>query len=112
MPTVRKDAGPDVTIRGYGRFEPGNTYEVDHETAEYLTGRGDFTLVKEDVTDVEYEDVDKEKEGEKSEAKADGLEGLDHEELKSRAEEIGIADDIDLRSKDSIIDGIRNHTED
>jgi len=57
MPTVRKDPGRDVTIRGYGRFEPGQTYDVDHETAEYLVGRGDFTLVKEDVTDVEHNDV-------------------------------------------------------
>jgi len=58
MPTVRKDPGRDVTIRGYGRFEPGQTYDVDHETAEYLVGRGDFTLVKEDEHDVEYDDME------------------------------------------------------
>lgn len=32
---------------------------------------------------------------------------LDHDELKALAEEKGVAEEIDLRSKDSIIDGLR-----
>ena len=48
MVDVRKVGGAEVAIRDYGRYQPGETYAVDRETAEYLTSRSDFILVKGD----------------------------------------------------------------
>ena len=39
----------------------------------------------------------------------DDLEDLTHDELKAKAEQAGIADEIDLRSKGSIAEALRDH---
>jgi len=110
MPNVRKVGGAEVAIRDAGRFRPGETYEVDRETAEYLTGRDDFVLVKdddgtpEDTTGDSVPSEDAEGDGVTSEDT--DLAELTHDELKARAEAEGIAEETDLRSKDSIIDAL------
>jgi len=40
------------------------------------------------------------------------LEDLSHDDLKARAEEVGIADEVDLRSRGPILEALREHTND
>lgn len=40
------------------------------------------------------------------------LEDLSHEELKAKAKDVGIADEVDLRSRGPILEALREHTND
>lgn len=116
MPSVRKTGGPEVAIRDMGRFRPGETYEVDRETAEYLTSERDFLYVKEDTAggdgtpeDTDASDAEDTTDGDVPSEDAPeqkALSELTHDELKDLAESEGIAEEIDLRSKESIIDAL------
>ena len=106
MVDVRKVGGAEVAIRDYGRYQPGETYAVDRETAEYLTSRSDFILVKgDDGTPEDTAGNDSPSEDTADDGNAD-LADLTHDELKELAEAEGIAEEIDLRSKESIIDAL------
>lgn len=77
--TVRTDADGIVTV-------------TDDEHAETLKTAG-FEVATDETDDAD--------------ADGDGLEDLTHDELKAKAEQAGIAEEIDLRSKDSIAEALR-----
>lgn len=113
MPEIRKVGGAEVTVCDIGTFAPGQTYEVSREDAEYLTSERDFLYVKEaepepeTVSEDAADDAEPDEEADESDEDP-ALEDLTHDELKERAEERGIADEIDLRSKESIIDALED----
>ncbi|QCW03565.1 hypothetical protein [Natrinema pallidum] len=90
--TVRLTEDGPARMRGNGEtWERGDTREVTPERAEALLETHDYIeIVDENETDRESSDL------------ADKT----HDELKEIAEGRGIADEIDLRSKESIIDAL------
>lgn len=105
MPFVRYRGGADYRLRNVGTFTEGDEREVDADTAAYLADVDGFEVIELEDSEPESEPDDESEESEDSE----NLDGLSHDALKERAEELGIADEIDLRSKASIIDGIREY---
>lgn len=97
------DAPRWVGISGEFRAEPD-------ENGEFPVPDG---VDPDDLRDLGFERVSEEEDTD-APSGDDGdvpLDELDHGGLKARAEALGIADDIDLRSKASIREGIEAHTD-
>jgi len=84
-------------------------------TRETVRTNADGTVSVDDPEYVEtlktagFREADETDADSESEVEADDdLEDLTHGELKAKAEEAGIADEIDLRSKDSIAEALRD----
>ena len=98
------DAPRWVGISGEFRAEPD-------ENGEFSVPDG---VDPDTLRDLGFERVSEEEEGTDTPSGDDGdvpLDELDHGGLKARAEALGIADDIDLRSKASIREGIEEYTD-
>jgi hypothetical protein len=102
---LRVNVPPMPETYWYAYDKTGQPTEPFYETREEAREAcGEDELVR-PVT-AEFVDTDTEDDG--------GVEPyaeLGHDELKQEAEERGIADDIDLRSKDAVIEALREYDE-
>jgi len=85
-----------VARRETVRTDEDGTVEVDNEEYVDALKRAGFEVADDSEGEEESDDT----EGD--------LEDLNHDELKAVAEEEGIADEIDLRSKDSILNALQD----
>lgn len=104
---VRLTEDGPARIRGNGRtWIRGETRNVSPDKADALLEAHDFMEIVDEATEGSDGDESSDESGDEGESVA--LEDLTHDELKARAEERGIADEIDLRNKDSIIEALED----
>ena len=110
MVLIEKVRGGPYNSEATGYVSIGDRVDVSEGAAAYLCDdREEFDRV-DDAHDVEFDEVEDSDAGDEDDDR--DLEELSHEDLKDVAEERGVADEIDLRSKQSIIDGLESESED
>lgn len=82
--------------------ERGDSFDVDEEVAENFPR----TLERQDDANEQKQTHD-ESGSSDGEATSQDFESMTHDELKELAEERGLAEEIDLRSKDKIVQALR-----
>lgn len=112
MPVIRYTGTSVYNLNGGPTFtEQDPMGEVNESEAERLTGRVDFERVEEQTDSDGSVDEEPDSMETESEPEEIVLSELSHEELKEHAETLGITEDVDLRSRDTIITGIREYTD-